>query len=411
MKLNIANPTTGRQKLIDIEDEKKVRVFYDKRIGAEVSGDDLGDQFKGYVFKITGGNDKQGFPMMQGVLTNHRVSLLLDKNNKCYRPRRTGERKRKSVRGAIVAPDIAVLSMVVVKKGPEDLEGLTNEPIPRRLGPKRASRIRKLFNLTKDDDVRKFVITREIVKEGRKKHVKSPKIQRLVTPLALQRKRRRVALKKKRAAKSKADAAEYIKLLAQRNKEKRQSVISKKRTQSQKRDSQKVSQKTDGAKSTGKAAAKAGAGKAAAKGKAAGKAGAKGVTKVTAKKGAAKTTGKSSAKSAAAKKLVAKAAGKTKATAKTPAKAGAKTEAKSAAKAKAKAQPKAGAKKQAGAPKPSAPKGVQKAEKAAAKTTAKSAAKAPSKAPAPKTAAKAPSKTPAATKPAAGKGKAAAAKK
>jgi small subunit ribosomal protein S6e len=396
--------------LIDIEDEKKVRVFYDKRLGAEVSGDDLGDQFKGYVFKITGGNDKQGFPMMQGVLSNQRVSLLLDKNNKCYRPRRTGERKRKSVRGAVVAPDIAVLSLVVVKKGPEDLEGLTNEPIPRRLGPKRASRIRKLFNLTKDDDVRKFVITREIVKEGRKKHVKSPKIQRLVTPLALQRKRRRTALKKKRAAKSKADAAEYIKLLAQRNKEKRQSVISKKRTQSQKKDSQKVSQKTEGTKATGKAAAKAGAGKAAAKGKAAGKAGAKGVTKVTAKKGAAKATGKTAAKSAAAKKLVAKAAGKAagkaKATAKTPAKAGAKTEAKSAA--KAKAQPKAGAKKQAGTAKPAAPK---KAEKAAAKTTAKSAAKAPSKAPAPKTAAKAPSKTPAATKPAAGKGKAAAAKK
>jgi small subunit ribosomal protein S6e len=410
MKLNIANPSTGRQKLIDIEDEKKVRVFYDKRLGAEVSGDDLGDQFKGYVFKITGGNDKQGFPMMQGVLSNQRVSLLLDKNNKCYRPRRTGERKRKSVRGAVVAPDIAVLSLVVVKKGPEDLEGLTNEPIPRRLGPKRASRIRKLFNLTKDDDVRKFVITREIVKEGRKKHVKSPKIQRLVTPLALQRKRRRTALKKKRAAKSKADAAEYIKLLAQRNKEKRQSVISKKRTQSQKKDSQKVSQKTEGTKATGKAAAKAGAGKAAAKGKAAGKAGAKGVTKVTAKKGAAKATGKTAAKSAAAKKLVAKAAGKAagkaKATAKTPAKAGAKTEAKSAA--KAKAQPKAGAKKQAGTAKPAAPK---KAEKAAAKTTAKSAAKAPSKAPAPKTAAKAPSKTPAATKPAAGKGKAAAAKK
>eukprot|EP01097_Dermamoeba_algensis_P001425 TRINITY_DN1533_c0_g1_i1.p1 TRINITY_DN1533_c0_g1~~TRINITY_DN1533_c0_g1_i1.p1 ORF type:complete len:409 (-),score=159.50 TRINITY_DN1533_c0_g1_i1:113-1339(-) len=408
MKLNIANPTTGRQKLIDIEDEKKVRVFYDKRLGAEVSGDELGDQFKGYVFKITGGNDKQGFPMMQGVLTNQRVRLLLDKNNNCYRPRRTGERKRKSVRGCVVAPDIAVLSLVVVKKGPEDLEGLTNDPIPRRLGPKRASRIRKLFNLTKDDDVRKFVITREIVKEGKKKHVKSPKIQRLVTPLALQRKRARIALKKKRAAKSKAEAAEYIKLLAQRNKEKRQSVISKKRTQKEsQKGSQKVSVKADGVKSTGKAAAKAGAGKAAAKGKAAGKATAKGVTKAGSKKGAAKATGKTAAKAAAAKKVVAKAAGKakSKAAAKTPAKAGAKTEAKTAA--KAKAQPKAGAKKQAGTPKPSAPKGVQKAEKAAPKTTAKSAAKAPSKA----SAAKTPSKTPAATKPAAGKGKTAAAKK
>lgn len=46
----------------------------------EVLGDDLGDQFKGYIFKIAGGNDKQGFPMKQGVVTNTRVRLLLGKS-------------------------------------------------------------------------------------------------------------------------------------------------------------------------------------------------------------------------------------------------------------------------------------------------------------------------------------------
>jgi small subunit ribosomal protein S6e len=30
----------------------------EKRIGQEVDGSVLGDQFKGYVFKISGGNDK-----------------------------------------------------------------------------------------------------------------------------------------------------------------------------------------------------------------------------------------------------------------------------------------------------------------------------------------------------------------
>lgn len=43
----------------------------------EIQGDLLGDEFKGYVFKITGGNDKDGFPMRQGVLVNKRVRLLL----------------------------------------------------------------------------------------------------------------------------------------------------------------------------------------------------------------------------------------------------------------------------------------------------------------------------------------------
>lgn len=54
------------------------RIFYDKRISEEVAADALGDEFKGYVLKITGGHDKQGFGMKQGVLLNHRTRLLLD---------------------------------------------------------------------------------------------------------------------------------------------------------------------------------------------------------------------------------------------------------------------------------------------------------------------------------------------
>lgn len=39
-------------------------------MGAEVEADQLGDEWKGYVLRVAGGNDKQGFPMKQGVLTN-----------------------------------------------------------------------------------------------------------------------------------------------------------------------------------------------------------------------------------------------------------------------------------------------------------------------------------------------------
>lgn len=43
------------------------------------------------------------------------------KGHKCYRPRTEGERKRKTVRGCIVGPDIRVLSVAIVKKGVADI--------------------------------------------------------------------------------------------------------------------------------------------------------------------------------------------------------------------------------------------------------------------------------------------------
>ena len=122
-------------------------------MGAEVPGDSVGDEFKGYVFKITGGNDKQGFPMKQGVMHPTRVRLLLADGHSCYRPRRTGERKRKSVRGCIVAMDLSVLALAIVKKGDGEIPGLTDRVEPKRLGPKRATKIRRFFGLTKEDDV------------------------------------------------------------------------------------------------------------------------------------------------------------------------------------------------------------------------------------------------------------------
>merc|ERR1719198_2255183 len=99
--------------------------------------------------------------MKQGILSNARVRLLFKKGMSCYRERRAGCRKRKSVRGCIVGPDIAVLSLIVAKKGDEDIPGLTDEQKPRRLGPKRASNIRKLFNLEKKDNVKQFVVRRK----------------------------------------------------------------------------------------------------------------------------------------------------------------------------------------------------------------------------------------------------------
>ena len=143
MKYNISNPTTAQNKVLEIDDDKINRHFNDRRMGSDVDGEILGKEFKGYTLRITGGNDKQGFTMKQGVLVNGRVRLLLRGRTSLYKPRRTGERKRKSVRGCICGPDLAVIALKVLVKGENDVTGLTDEQRPRRLGPKRANNIRK----------------------------------------------------------------------------------------------------------------------------------------------------------------------------------------------------------------------------------------------------------------------------
>eukprot|EP00811_Abedinium_folium_P005776 NODE_15315_length_1056_cov_9.235737.p2 GENE.NODE_15315_length_1056_cov_9.235737~~NODE_15315_length_1056_cov_9.235737.p2 ORF type:complete len:230 (-),score=86.99 NODE_15315_length_1056_cov_9.235737:248-937(-) len=210
MKLNISDPNTGCQKMIEVTDEKKLMALEGKRMAQEVIGDNLGPEWAGYIFRVGGGNDKQGFPMMQGVLSNLRSRLLFKKGMKCFRERRAGSRKRKSVRGCIVGLDLAAMSLVIVKKGEQEVPGLTDDVKPRRLGPKRANKIRKLFGLTKKDDVRRYVIRREV-----KKGTKAPKIQRLITKNTLQRKRHAKSVQKRRFAVQKEAKEEYMKVKAE----------------------------------------------------------------------------------------------------------------------------------------------------------------------------------------------------
>ena len=179
----------------------------------------LGDEFKGYILRITGGNDKDGFPMKQGVLVNHRVRLLLKPGTVGFRRgRHDGVRRRRTVRGCIVANDLSVLNTIVVKKGEQEIPGLTDKVIPRRVGPKRASKIRKLFNLSWQDDVRKYVIARKRPnkKEGGEEHTKKPKVQRIVTSRTLQHRRAYQALRKRRWAKSRKEVEAYNQMLRKR---------------------------------------------------------------------------------------------------------------------------------------------------------------------------------------------------
>jgi len=253
MKLHIGSSVTSCNKTIPIDDENKLRIFYDKRIGQEVDVSSIGDEFKGYVLKITGGCDKAGFPMKQGVLTSSRVQLLIPKGELGFQRwrGRAGERRRKSVRGCIVSGDIAALNLVIAKKGEKDIEGLTTDVKPRALGPKRATKIRKLFNLSKKDDVRKFVIKHKVTigKKTKEPTViqRGPRIQRLITP---ERLRRKVKIQKRMLEKKHKrdnEKGAYSKLLKRKELEKKakEEKVSKKKEEPKKEEPKKEVKKVE----------------------------------------------------------------------------------------------------------------------------------------------------------------------
>ena len=116
-KLNISGGNKGSgkgmSKLIEI-DEKKFR-FEGMKIGEIIKGGLIG--FPNYEFEITGGSDSSGFPMRRDVHGPVKKRILVSKRGIGYKPRRQGERKRRTVRGNEVTFDMTLINLKVVKYG------------------------------------------------------------------------------------------------------------------------------------------------------------------------------------------------------------------------------------------------------------------------------------------------------
>ncbi|KAG5859682.1 ribosomal protein S6e [Encephalitozoon hellem] len=175
MKLNIAYPTNGTQKMFEIDRRYETRL-YDKKIGDQFDGGILGEEFEGTIMEITGGDDYQGFPMVDGHLTKKRVRPLLSKGDAGYRCRRKGVRRRKSVRGSIVSEEICVLNLIILRPGEKDIDGLTNVVNDVSHLPRKESKLRKMFAVP-DEEKNVVGYIRNIFKAECEDPKKIPKIR------------------------------------------------------------------------------------------------------------------------------------------------------------------------------------------------------------------------------------------
>lgn len=217
MKLNISYDRNGTVSAFEVkEDQVRRGGILGKRLGNEVDGSVFGDEFAGYTFKLRGGQDTEGFPMMYGVCAPARVSLLLARGATGYNAfrGRKGERRRKAVRGDIVGSDIAMLNVSIVKCGEQQLEGVTTKSVPRALGPKRVSTIRKLWNLPSDADASKFVVKRKVDSKGGKSRFKGPRVQRLITDKIRTARRRKLKVRADALKESASQRREFLSAVA-----------------------------------------------------------------------------------------------------------------------------------------------------------------------------------------------------
>ncbi len=119
-KMVLSEPDSGKSYQIELDDKKMDKII-GKKVGETLSGDILG--LSGYEVKLTGGSDKDGFPMRKDLSGMRRPKILL-RGGPGYRPKEKGLIRRKRVRSNTYVKEISQINAVVVKKGSKELEEL-----------------------------------------------------------------------------------------------------------------------------------------------------------------------------------------------------------------------------------------------------------------------------------------------
>lgn len=114
----VSDPETGRSYSVEAR-EPLARRLIGLRIGDKFEGEIIG--LPGYELQITGGSDKDGFPMRADISGSGRVSVLLAEGPG-FSPRKRGERRRKRVRGCRISDAIVQINTKLVKRGEKPIE-------------------------------------------------------------------------------------------------------------------------------------------------------------------------------------------------------------------------------------------------------------------------------------------------
>ncbi len=111
-KIIISDPETGTSKVVELE-EARAASFIGRRLGEIIDGAVV--DLPAHKIQIMGGSDKDGFPMIGNVHGGVRRKIVLS-GGAGFKAKKSGERKRKTVRGSTITDEIAQINMKIVEK-------------------------------------------------------------------------------------------------------------------------------------------------------------------------------------------------------------------------------------------------------------------------------------------------------
>ena len=122
-KVVINDVKTGKSFQKEIEGQY-ANSLIGKKIGDVVDG--IFVDLPGYKLLITGGSDQAGTPMRKSLPGPRRRKILV-RGGVGFHPRMPGQRRKKTIRGNTIGPDIVQVNMKITKYGPKSIEDLMAE--------------------------------------------------------------------------------------------------------------------------------------------------------------------------------------------------------------------------------------------------------------------------------------------
>jgi len=118
--VNVNDPKDGRAYKAEVKGHH-ANSLIGKKIGEQIDGIFVG--LPGYKLLIVGGSDKDGFPMRKDLPGPKRMKILVSQGLG-FKPKRKGSRKRKSMRGNAISPDIVQINLKIVSHGVKSVSDL-----------------------------------------------------------------------------------------------------------------------------------------------------------------------------------------------------------------------------------------------------------------------------------------------